>query len=421
MPLRSGSSEEAISANIEQLIDEGYPRDQAVAIALSKAGKTRMAEQYPHEMRVNLLPKGDIYDGDDLIPLGNPAFYSKILKSLDEWVEQYQPPILKEHKKELGIWGEVVEIIDTDRGIDALVTLNPEAAAEIEEGKYRHVSVGIAWNFRADDYSPRQNNEWPAALLEVSLTATPRHALRQPTIGELNGDPGPASINLHEQNHISQFAITLQDGGDPVDAEMMEKLAELIDAKLEPVMARLETIERDAAEARDDDRDEEEDELAEEVPTEAEMAEEDKMAEKEKEEMAEKDEMEEKEEMGEYMRMSQRLSELERKVIETELKLAEKERELALRDAKEAVAEDLADRPHLTQMSDKLLQVYVKDRELYGELLDIVPEASKTEFSERLSSGARKAKAPSDIWSAAAELAKSEGIDYDAAFAKLNK
>jgi hypothetical protein len=37
MPLNSGSSQSAISANVEQLVNEGYPQKQAVAIAYSKS------------------------------------------------------------------------------------------------------------------------------------------------------------------------------------------------------------------------------------------------------------------------------------------------------------------------------------------------------------------------------------------------
>lgn len=41
MPLRKGSSRKAMSANIKTEIAAGKPQKQAVAIALSKAGKSR--------------------------------------------------------------------------------------------------------------------------------------------------------------------------------------------------------------------------------------------------------------------------------------------------------------------------------------------------------------------------------------------
>ena len=40
MPLRKGKSNKDVSSNIRTLRQEGYPQDQSVAIALSKAGKS---------------------------------------------------------------------------------------------------------------------------------------------------------------------------------------------------------------------------------------------------------------------------------------------------------------------------------------------------------------------------------------------
>lgn len=41
MPLREGKNKKTISANISKLIEEGYPKKQAIVISLEKAGKSR--------------------------------------------------------------------------------------------------------------------------------------------------------------------------------------------------------------------------------------------------------------------------------------------------------------------------------------------------------------------------------------------
>ncbi len=42
MPLLEGKSDKVVSANISTLVKEGRPQNQAIAIAMSKAGRSKM-------------------------------------------------------------------------------------------------------------------------------------------------------------------------------------------------------------------------------------------------------------------------------------------------------------------------------------------------------------------------------------------
>lgn len=67
MPLRKGKSRHAISENIRQLIHEGYPANQAAAIAYRVAGKSRPR----HARRSDVVPLEDTLTDDFFITPGD--------------------------------------------------------------------------------------------------------------------------------------------------------------------------------------------------------------------------------------------------------------------------------------------------------------------------------------------------------------
>ena len=384
----------------------------------------------------NILPGSDLFDGQKLIPLSSRTFRGDVVKSLRQWVEKVKPNLLKEHNPDGGTYGVVDNIFEDDNG-DIFATVNitdPQTIEDFENNKFRFVSPTIAWNFRADDWNPELDNTWDAALLELSLVSIPRHFTRQQELSELrdlNYNTNDLSVLSAELDLESDTYILLKGEQDNMD---MEKLTELftglLDDKLAPVLNRLEVIERDAAEGRDDVRKEEAQTEAGEmtvvVPDGLEGKALDAVGEVVEEivEASPEGEMEVQESLGYYKRMAEdmkaKLEALEAESVLSQARLKELQEEVVLRDVKAKVAADVATRPHLSQMSNRLEDILLKDEALYTEVLTIAGENTRSVLAERQTVGFVPTAPKSDnVFDEALKISNAEGISYKDALAKL--
>jgi hypothetical protein len=232
--------------------------------------------------------------------------------------------------------------------------------------------------------------------------------------------------------------------------QLLEMIKDLLTERLGPVMDRLErleamadkaeekeeVVERIDSEARDDERDERKEEgetteAAELMPAgeegeeaieaEAVDGEEDKELEEDKEDASEM-KMDYAKLMEDYKKLEEELKSLKKESTMKEAAIANLKQEAVLKEARHQVAVNLQDKPHLSSMSERLVDLYVNDQDLYNEILSIKGGAMSS-LSERTSRGLAPvvSSAKKDIYEQAFEIQNAEGISYADALAKLTK
>ena len=384
----------------------------------------------------HILPRKDLFDGERVLPLSDPVFFKTVTDSLKEWVRTRKPNICKEHRRDGESYGEVLGIVEDERGIFAQVRFIPEAEAKLAQGKLKYCSGTFVFNHKADDYT--EKGAWPCSLLELSLVSVPRHS-RQISMQHLN-QLSESDVVL--EGYVTQFNSVYT----PTDTFIIEeepdmdldKLNELLEALLvdamAPLLERIGKLEAAAEvkapeEAEEEVKEAEVDEAkAEEAPESAKADEEEgeakaeeKLAEEAPEASEEAPELKEEEESMLSEPVVDLNRELEKRAVLAEAKVAELEADICLRDAHVAVANDIASRPHMSSMSEKLVNIYMNDKDLYTEVLGVVPESTSSLLSERVAVGYAHVDAkPSNPYKAATELAKAEGITYTEALSRVS-
>jgi uncharacterized small protein (DUF1192 family) len=337
-----------------------------------------MREIYDGLLRLHILPRRDVHDGDRVLPLGDPTFFQQTLSSLEAWLAQAQPNVLREHDLDGRSFGTVRQVEADEDGIHVLATVHPDLMREYQEGKLRYVSPRIAWNFAADDYDPQRNNLWPAALLEVSLVSVPRFLIYQVPITD--AAPYVESVMSQKVHPMSEHAAPEET---PEETTMTEEMKTLVTTMVEEAVATL---------------------LA---TRESEMAEDGEESEESGDEMVGEDALE-------------RIANLTAEVARLKAERDELHAEIAKRDAELEVESAMAETPHLSTMREDLvaLRLQSKDRfeSLFTKLKASAPAQSRM-------SGVRGGGAPHrsvDALSQAYDVATKEGISYRDALAKLS-
>jgi hypothetical protein len=365
----------------------------------------------------HILPKKDLFDSKLNIPLGDESFFKQVVSSLKEWVKTRKPNILLEHRRDGETLGEIVGIHEDEKGIFAEMVLNPDIDQKLQEGKFRFVSPTIAWNHKADDFGA--HGTWPAALLEVSMVACPRHS-RQIPMTQINELSESRVLN----SHVTQLSARIGPTesyfiSDTEDINMsLEELQEVMAEMLAPVVERLDALESSSLEEGEEEEVKEED--AEASADEAKVDEDEGQAEGDEERAEVKEEEAELAEDGkeeeEVVELSEKLSDvqtMERRALLAEAKVAELNGVITMRDAQNAVASDLVGRPHMSSMSEKLVNIYVTDRDLYSEVIGVIPADATSILAERVTVGYATGNAKAgNPYKAALALQKAEGINY---------
>lgn len=354
--------------------------------------------------KVDLLPNRVFWpDQETKVDLSEDNNWNTVLNSIQAYTSEVAVPVIKEHTPDGGAFGKVESVFEEDGKIKANIQLTSQSLIEeMESGdkEYNFVSPRISWNYKDID-----GNNWPAALLELSLVSVPR-SLFQDKIQELplntKEDNKELEIQLSEKLNMPVYMANLTEieGDTNMSEDMKTELKAMVAEMIAEAFAK-----------QADNEDKKEDAIEDEAKSEAKMAcDETKMAEVEVEV---EDEVEPEEE-------AIVMSELEdlKAAYET-LKAEYENMKAAMEKSKEdaimsEVKSDIAKRGMDLNKLSGFISLYKVDRPAYESAMSAIPVKSsvgtKVDFSGKGNS----------VTKLALELQKSEGITYKEALKRAS-
>lgn len=191
MPLEKGNSQEAIHKNIKKLIDEGKPKDQAVAIAYSKAGQA------------------------------NDTDFKKLAELFDQWLE--------EESKELAHAMDSARHIDNNghlivkRTVITKAAVNPYRGSEIPDSERLGLDPNkIYYLLRCPVELERGMNTFAAVqLLKRHIPVDAADSQKESTVGAIGSE-----FEMDEDGRVwAMLRVHDQEGIDYIQSGKMEELS----------------------------------------------------------------------------------------------------------------------------------------------------------------------------------------------------
>lgn len=204
-------------------------------------------------------------DADEDEPSEGRLTRATALKSMQEWISHYRPPILREHERNGESYGEIVRVVevteeqarewDVEQRGDAVwgvARLHPTMRDAYDDGRLRTTSPHLAMSYTDDE-----GTLWPLAMLELSAVSDPRQKGRQVTTDRLSGvrlsesSPRITITQTHEAKMGEEYEARLA-SCEAALVEIKEQLADVADK-----MGQLMEGESESEEMADDKPDKE--------------------------------------------------------------------------------------------------------------------------------------------------------------------